>query len=378
MSSINILQMKIGFRILLMILLISSCTSKKKLMNNGLPAIIATKKNIDYKIGDNWVYGRWSIAPEVENDTLTIICYRPKEAFKFRTNVDSIELEIEPEKSKSFYVILNDSLFAHTIIHGVSFSPNRISYDSVNKSEINITYQSDLNEYLSTLKNEYPLNFITNDMSDKEAVLAALNWTNNRWQHDGNNSPKKNDAISILNEAKEGSKFPCFAYAIVLRDQLNAIGYKARTVYLKTQDAEFRKSSPGHVATEVYLNDLNKWVFIDAQFNVMPTLNGTPLNAIEFQNDINNDYEDFKLVSLGNGIISKRNYVKFVYDYLFYIDTALDNRYNNSEKFKIGGKRSVMLVPIGAKNISHINFWNMDVDYCVYTNSIKDFYSTPN
>ncbi len=286
--------MKIDFRILLLILFISSCTAKTKLINNGLPAIRATKKYVDYKIGDDWVYGRWRIGPEIENDTLPIVCYRPKEAFKFRTDVDSIEFEITPETNKSFYVILNDSLYAHTIVHGVPFRPNRISYDSVNRSDINIIYQSGQSEYLSTLVKEYPPDFITNGMSDKEAVLAALNWTNNRWQHDGNNSPKKNDAISILKEAKEGSRFPCFAYAIVLRDQLNAIGYKARTVYLKTHDAEFRKNPPGHVATEVFLNDLNKWVFIDGQFNVMPTLNGTPLNAVEFQNAISNHYEDFK------------------------------------------------------------------------------------
>lgn len=354
-----------------------STSEKSEALLNGLPTIRATNENIDYKIGDDWVYEDWSIAPEIKNDTLPIICYRPKEAFKFRTDIDSIEFEIEPKKSKSFYVILNDSLFAHTIIQGVPFNPNRTSYDSISKSNINIAYQSDTNEYLSRLKKEYPLTFITNDMSDKEAVLTVLNWTNNRWQHNGNNSPKKNDAISILDEAKAGGQFPCFAYAIVLRDQLNAIGYKARTVYLKSQDAAFRKSPPGHVATEVYLNDLDKWIFIDGQFNVMPTLNGTPLNAVEFQSAINNDYENLKLISLDNDIISKRDYINFVYDYLFYLDTTLDNRYHNGDKIKIGEKHSVMLVPLGAENISHINFWKMDVDYCIYTNYIKDFYSTP-
>lgn len=60
-----------------------------------------------------------------------------------------------------------------------------------------------------------------------QRILSILNWTHHQWKHDGNRSPKKNDAISILNEVKEGARFPCFAYAIVLRDQLTAHGFKA-------------------------------------------------------------------------------------------------------------------------------------------------------
>jgi len=209
-------------------------------------------------------------------------------------------------------------------------------------------------------------------------VLSILNWTNSRWKHSGNHSPKKNDGISILDEAKSGGRFPCFAYAIVLRDQLNALGYKARTVYLKTQDATTRKSSPGHVATEVFLNDLKKWVFLDGQFNAMPTLDGIPLNAVEFQHAINHNYKQFKLESYGSEVVSKRYYVNFVYDYLYYFDTSLDTRYNVTERMKIDGKSSLMLVPKGSKKLDFINFWNMKVDYCVYTNSLMDFYESPN
>ncbi len=44
----------------------------------------------------------------------------------------------------------------------------------------------------------------------------------------------------------------------------------------------------------------------------------------------------------------------------------------------IEGKNSIMLVPIGAENLSRIDFWNMDLDDFMYTHSIKDFYSNPN
>ncbi|MDF1699371.1 MAG: transglutaminase domain-containing protein, partial [Saprospiraceae bacterium] len=359
--------------ILLLLFALSACSTSKKVTYNNSPVIQAKSDYTEYRIGDDWYRGRWSIAPQVEHDTLTVVCYQPTESFKFRTDMDSIEFDIEVNTSTSFYVKMDESTYAHTIIQGIPFQTKQLEFDKNRNSEINIKYQTETSAYLDDLKAAYPLDFITDAMSDSEVVLAVLDWTNSRWNHNGNNSPSKNDAITILNEADEGLEFPCFAYAIVLRDQLSALGYKARTVYLKTHDAENRKSPPGHVATEVYLDDLQKWVFIDGQFNVMPTLNSIPLNGVEFQDAIGGSYDQFVLQSVSNEVIDKKNYVDFVYDYLFYFDTSLDNRYEQDERHFIDGKRSMMLVPNGAKELQHIDFWNMDVDYCVYTNSLKDF-----
>lgn len=353
-----------------------SCTTDAAKTYHNQPLIVANHATIDYKIGNDWNYGQWNIAPEIENDTLTVICYDSLERFLFKTDKDSIQFEIKPNTTKRFYVLLKDSLYAHTIIQGLQFKAQAIKFekDKENK-DIQISYSKSDNAYLNDLKKQYPLTDLVQDSkTDLEKILHVLNWTSNRWKHNGNNSPKKNDAISILKEVEEGQRFPCFAYAIVLRDQLNALGFKARTVYLKTQDAKTRSFSPGHVATEVYLNDLQKWIFLDGQFNVIPTLNGLPLNAVEFQNAICHHYEELVLASKRD--VSKRNYIEFVYDYLFYLDTTLDNRYIANQK-TIKGKKSVMLVPNGAEYLSRVGFWNMNIDHCLYTNSIKDFYKKP-
>ena len=344
----------------------------------GSPLIKAKSDYTEYRIGNEWYRGQWSIAPHVEHDTLQILCYNSKETFEFRTDNDSIEFEIGPNTTKSFYVQMDDSTYAHTVIEGIAFQSNQLSFDQSINSNYKVKYQTEKSEYLEELKTMFPLDFIQRKMSDSEVILAVLNWTNSRWEHNGNNSPSKNDAITILNEAQAGQQFPCFAYAIVLRDQLSALGYKARTVYLKTQDAEHRKNPPGHVVTEVYLNDLQKWAFVDGQFNVMPFLKGVPLNSVEFQDAIGNHYDEFELRSLSSKKTTKKYYVNFVYDYLYYFDTSLDNRYEKSTKHLIDDKRSIMLVPLGAENLTHIGFWDMDVDYCVYTKSIGDFYAKPN
>ncbi len=369
--------MRVFPAIIFMFLVLAGCSAARKLTHNNSPVIKANSDWTTYRVGEEWYPGRWSIAPQVEHDTLTVVCYSSVESFEFKTDIDSIEFDIAANTTKSFYVKLDESTYAHTIIQGVPFQAEEIDFEEAQNPQIGIKYPTKSSDYLAGLKAAYPLDFIEDSMSDAEVVLSVLNWTNSRWNHSGNNSPSKNDAITILNEANTGQQFPCFAYAIVLRDQLSALGYQARTVYLKTKDAENSTRPPGHVATEVYLDDLQKWVFIDGQFNVMPTLNNVPLNAIEFQDAISNNYDQFVLRSLSARKTSKKSYVDFVYDYLYYFDTSLDNRYEREERQLIDGKRSIMLVPLGAPNLTHVGFWDMDVDYCIYTNSRGDFYAKP-
>ena len=362
---------------LILLLLSITCSSPKHPTYKGSPVINAVSLKTSYRIDSDWFRGRWSLAPKLEHDTLKVMCYKPVVSFEFKTDIDSIAFDLPVNSSKSFYVRLDENTYAHTVIQGIAFQSNQLKHDTTNTSGISIKYQTAPSAYLEALKQQFPLDFITNKMSDMEVILAVLDWTNSRWKHNGNNSPSKNDAISILNEVEEGQEFPCFAYAIVLRDQLNALGYKARTIYLKTNDATHRKRSPGHVATEVFLTDLQKWVFVDGQYNIMPTLNGLPLNAVEFQDAISTHYDEVSLRSLATEKPSKALYVSFVYDYLYYFDTTLENRYETVTRHQIEGKRSMMLVPLGAKNLTHIDFWNTDVNYCIYTNSLNDFYAIP-
>ena len=369
--------MKSKLLILMLSLVLNACLPSKKVTYNNKPVINANSDYTEYRIGEDWFKGYWSVAPQVEHDTLQIVCYGAKAAFEFKTDTDQIAFDIKPNTTKDFYVKMDENTYAHTIIQCVPFQTDELNFDNSNNPDFKIKYQTTKSDYLEELKTEFPLDFINDKMEDTEVVLAVMNWVHTRWTHDGNNSPSKSDAITILKEAKAGENFPCFAYSIVLRDQLTALGYNARTVYLKTKDAKNRQSPSGHVATEVYLEDLQKWVFVDAQFNIMPFLNKKPLNAVELQNAINNDYDDFELRSAAAEITSKTNYIRFVYDYLYYFDTSLDNRYEAEEKHTVNGKRSLMLVPQGAKNLTYMAFWKSEVNYCVYTNSLNNFYATP-
>ena len=74
----------------------------------------------------------------------------------------------------------------------------------------------------------------------------------------------------------------------------------------------------------------------------------------------------------------QNSYVNFVYNYLYYIDTAFDQRHDSNPTYTVEGKRSLMLVPSEALNLTRINFYDQDIDYCIYTHSLLDFYARPN
>ena len=130
------------------------------------------------------------------------------------------------------------------------------------------------------------LKLIENKIEDIDKVLSVLNWTHNQWRHNGSNEPSKNDALTILKEARGGKKFRCVEYGIVASTALQSLNFKARVLGLKTADVETKKYGAGHVLAEVWMPQFNKWVLIDGQFNLMPILENVPLNAVEFQQAI--------------------------------------------------------------------------------------------
>lgn len=70
---------------------------------------------------------------------------------------------------------------------------------------------------------------------------------------------------------------------LVLSEVLQAYGFVSRTVALRSNDVAYGGWGKGHVAMEVWVNDLNKWIFLDPQFGTYLTSANekTPLNFFE-------------------------------------------------------------------------------------------------
>lgn len=358
------------------ILLCSVLTAFSQSIYKGQPLIKANSVTADYRTGNDWVKGRWTISPHIEFDSLPITCHSNHEEFAFYTDSDSIVFLLRPEEIHKFYVSVNDTAYALTVVKGVK--PRLLEFDTINKNnDLTFLYERNgRNEYLNLLLQKYPIDsLITDAATDSEKAFRILHWVHHRWAHDGSNEPKKNDAISILEEAGEGKSFRCVEYGIVAAACLNAVGLKARVLSLMIKDVETTKYGAGHVLLEVYLNDLNKWALLDGQWDAVPMLNNIPLNAVEFQQAIVKNYEALNIKSSSG--ISKRHYVDWIYPYLYYFTIPFDNREGPGSEIQNAEEKShLMLVPLGAKQPTVFQLTHK-IDYCLYTQSLKDFYAPP-
>lgn len=291
-------------------------------------------------------------------------------------------------KRRIFAITICGILFSScsSVYQLLKFSPSSslkdISYSKDAPNKLYEFYYSDTlaNDYLRELREKYEIDkLVIGQKNDFDKIKSILDWTSKQWEHNGSNNPTKQDALTILKEAREGKQFRCVEYGIVATSALNSIGIPARTLGLKTRDVEKVMRGAGHVVTEVYSKDFDKWIFIDPQFNIIPTLNGNPLNGVEFQKEIFNKNINLKLINK-QGELSKQdseNYINWVGKYLFYFDVLFDQKTLNSSKFKtINGMTKLTLVPVGRKE-PHIFQRHSKIDYSYYTHSLNDFYRKP-
>ncbi len=343
----------------------------------GLPVVEATKIMAGYRIGNDWFDEKWVIIPQLKEDTLTIPCFVPVEDVTFYTDKDSIHVDLHPYQSYKFFILLNDTAYAATTIYGSKPAFTPLKFDTIASPVIPVIYEQNAqNSYLTQLREKYKLHrLVKHAQNDTERALCIMHWVHKQWKHDGYNAATNRDALSILDAARNGNNFRCVEYGIVTAACLNAIGLKARVLSLKLKEVETTPSGAGHVAAEVFLNDQKKWVLLDSQWDAMPVLNNVPLNAAEFQHAIAHHYSQLKIGSLSG--VSKRMYVNWIYPYLYYFNFPFDNREGRDiERKTIDGKKALMLVPVGAKNPTLFQ-QNRKLDYCIYTNALKEFYAPP-
>ena len=169
-----------------------------------------------------------------------------------------------------------------------------------------------------------------------------------------------------------GYQFSCLEYSSVLSGCLNSLGLKSRVIYLHPEDVETRTESPVHVIVEVFLPFYDKWVYADAQWDLIPMLNDVPLNAVEFQESLFQVQPDLRFAGLTEATFEE--YTSFVAEYLYYFNTFLDHRHAGSE-VQNKSKKIVMLFPIGVNKPRTIQGYRLKQIY--YTNSLAEFYQNP-
>lgn len=227
-----------------------------------------------------------------------------------------------------------------------------------------------IDPYLLTLRDTYHLDkLVTGQPTDLARVQAVCAWVHRQWKHSSYRQPQHWDPASILQEAAQGKSFRCVEYGIVLEGALAAVGIPARVLGLQTADVETRKSGAGHVLTEAWLADQHKWALVDEQWDVIPLLHGTALNAVELQRALAERSPGLNVLSAAG--TSAKKYARWIRPYLFYFGVSFDSR--------IGGKKvpgELMLVPLGAKNPTVFQR-RYPIQNTTYTHSLVSFYIPP-
>lgn len=115
---------------------------------------------------------------------------------------------------------------------------------------------------------------------EPQLFIEVMDWVASQWQHDGlNEAPREMSSLDILKSVhQQGTRYRCVEYGKVMADILSAMGHHSRQIGLQSSDVAYGGWGKGHVATEVWSNDLNKWVFFDPQFSTYAQYEGQYLN----------------------------------------------------------------------------------------------------
>lgn len=230
-------------------------------------------------------------------------------------------------------------------------------------------YSAPGTDYLVRFREMYGLDEAMGSAStDLERVAALSRWVHNRLEHDGRQDLKTRDAFAILRAAMLGKSVQCVEFGAVLTTALNAVGIPARPLFLKAANSDTRASAGGHALTEAWLPDQGKWVMVDSQFDIVPLLNGEPVNAVELQQALAINAKGLSIITSTEA--TSKNYFKWLRNYLYYFDTVLDNRFGVKT-----AATGLMLLPEGARKL--LAFQREKFASMRYTRSLTTFYAPP-
>lgn len=123
------------------------------------------------------------------------------------------------------------------------------------------------------------------DLRQFDRILRVKDWVNAQWPDGTPNPYPPWNALTILDWIRSGRTGGfCGQYSQVLLQSLAALGFTARYVEIGVADNPY-----AHYVTDVWSNDYDKWVLMDADFNVYFERDDVPLSALEIHDALLGD-----------------------------------------------------------------------------------------
>lgn len=139
---------------------------------------------------------------------------------------------------------------------------------------------------IQLLKDRYQLDAVVEGIDGEfDRMLALRAWIKANIEINDPNPTEVDHqyAIDILDAALEGGGFHCAHFSIVQSAILNAYGYVCRR--LGAGDGRLERGKY-HGVNEVWVNEFNKWVLIDAKYDLHFEKDGVPLSALEMRDEV--------------------------------------------------------------------------------------------
>lgn len=118
-------------------------------------------------------------------------------------------------------------------------------------------------------------------------ILALRHWIARRIAIENDHPTEvEQHATAILASAAEGGRFHCAHFSLVQEAVLNAYGHVARRLGVGPGTLQDGRH---HGVNEVWVNELAKWVVVDAKYDLHFELAGLPLSALEIRDQVLRD-----------------------------------------------------------------------------------------
>ncbi|MDQ7774023.1 MAG: hypothetical protein RDU13_10950 [Elusimicrobiales bacterium] len=123
---------------------------------------------------------------------------------------------------------------------------------------------------LARLREREKLQNLKAGRSQLETMVALRGWARRQWEPGQKFRYPPWDALEILDLARRGNRGFCAQFGVVYAQAAMALGLHARYIDIV-----------GHFVTEVWSDELGKWVVMDPYVDLHYERNGVPLNARE-------------------------------------------------------------------------------------------------
>ena len=214
-------------------------------------------------------------------------------------------------------------------------------------------YQSASNAQLAELRRTFNLDSVAGKGSQTDKAIRLLNWFHNQVPHQDTlniDSLNAMNVISFYRTHKVGQG--CYVLSIGMNDVFLSMGFKSRSVICFS--GTYPVAHGGHVMNALYIDSLNKWIYMDPQENAyMKDEKGVFLSIAEVRQRII-DGRPIILNSTANyhNIPTKKEeYVyTFLAEHLYRMICPVVSEYNSQTITKGKVFTYVELLPEGSKD----------------------------